>query len=233
VIHCHPLCRSLFEIFGTDLEQKAELNEFIRRCTPSMKLLDVGAHWGFFSLAALHYGRNGTACLAVEASPAAARIIRVNLKLNQATSEVEVIQAAAGARRGVISMLTTGAGGADYFEVPPRGRTDTIDVPQVSISDLCLERGFVPTHLKIDVEGFEEEVLLGAGECIRRHWPTIFLELHGDKIKKRGSNPRSVLVILRELGYACLDLDGIPLTEPIVESRGFNARMVCVREARV
>jgi predicted RNA methylase len=82
----HPLpfyeSEELFDLFRTDGEQAQELSDFISRCVPGMNLVDVGAHWGIFSLAALHFGAEDAQCLVVEASPAAARVLRSNLELN-------------------------------------------------------------------------------------------------------------------------------------------------------
>lgn len=52
-----------------------------------------------------------------------------------------------------------------------------------SIPTMALDRaveffGLQPGFLKVDVEGFEEEVLAGAKETISRHLPTLLLELH-------------------------------------------------------
>src|SRR5205085_4846895 len=55
-VRCHPICAPSFAVFREDPAQRAELNQFVVNCSPGMQLLDVGAHWGIFALAALHYG---------------------------------------------------------------------------------------------------------------------------------------------------------------------------------
>ena len=53
---CHPAAREHFEVFQTDPSQAGELDSFILHCPVGIRLLDVGAHYGFFALAALRYG---------------------------------------------------------------------------------------------------------------------------------------------------------------------------------
>jgi FkbM family methyltransferase len=192
-----------------------------------MQFLDAGAHWGIFSLAAFRYGGSVTRCVCVEPSPAATRVLKQNLLVNGVDDRASVVQAAAGPRDGFISMLTTGAGGADYFVVPADKRPDTVQVRQVDLSELCRSLQFEPTHLKIDVEGFEEEVLLGARKLLEQFRPVLFLELHGDLIRARGMDPANVLHLLSRLGYSKWSEADDPVDLLDLKRGGFNKRLVC------
>ena len=55
----------------SDDELIEELDSFIAHCRRGMVLFDVGAHFGVFSLAALHYGGPDAIAVAVDPSPAA------------------------------------------------------------------------------------------------------------------------------------------------------------------
>ena len=61
--------------------------------------------------------------------------------------------------------------------------------------------GLVPDLLKIDVEGYEHEVLLGASELLRNRKPPVCLELHLDELDRRGVDARDVLGELQSHGY--------------------------------
>src|SRR5881275_1691596 len=58
---CHPTSYSAFAPYAYDADFGRELDGFIRRCRPGMSLLDVGANYGLFTLAAGHF--SGGDCL--------------------------------------------------------------------------------------------------------------------------------------------------------------------------
>lgn len=228
-VRCHPMCAHEWASFVHDPEQKAEIGSFIQKTVPGMRFLDVGTHWGAFTLAALHFGGGNSRCIGIEASAEATRIYRLNLKLNHMEDRVQIIGAACGSQVGSLQMLTTGAGGADYFVIPAEARSDTVTVPQVTVDFVCAEQHFAPTHLKIDVEGFEEEVLLGAIGTLKAQRPLIFLELHGDLIRGRKKVPEEVLNILLRLGYLNWEsLDGEKIGMEWFSIKQFNARFVAL-----
>lgn len=231
-VRCHPICVTEFGVFQNDPAQYGELEDFIGQCRPGMKLLDVGAHWGVFALAALHYGSSEAFVVCVEPSSDAAKVLRHNLLLNGVLDRVKVVEKAAGIAPGHVHMLTTGAGGADYFVVPPEPRPDSVSVPQVDLTGLCQSLKFSPTHVKVDIEGFEEEALLGAREMLQRDHPMLFLELHGDLIRRRGRDPVTVLRILRETGYVTWKRGGKVMHERQLQREGFNARFICIPDSR-
>ncbi|MBK8091119.1 MAG: FkbM family methyltransferase [Verrucomicrobiaceae bacterium] len=202
---------------------------FADHATRNMQFLDVGTHWGVFTLAAIHYGGKGVRVVGIEASSDAVAVYKENLQLNNVVSQVDIINAACGESVGELKMLTTGAGGADYLVVPAGERFDTVTVPQVTIDSTVVSAGFKPTHVKIDVEGFEEEVLRGAFQTLRNFKPTVFLELHGLLINNRGKRPQNVLGLLREAGYSkWLNLDNQVITTEELEACGYNARFIAI-----
>ena len=62
-LRCHPMCVEEFRAFEQDAEQRQELLSFTHLCEPGMRFMDVGAHWGVFTLAALHFGGAEARCL--------------------------------------------------------------------------------------------------------------------------------------------------------------------------
>jgi hypothetical protein len=81
--------------------------------------------------------------------------------------------------------------------------------------------------LKIDVEGYEEEVLLGAEECINAYRPIIFLELHAELIRRRGRDPKRVVGTLKRLGYDRFLQNARAMSAAELENSGRDARLLC------
>jgi hypothetical protein len=66
----------------------------------------------------------------------------------------------------------------------PEAGSTAVDVPLVALDDFCRERNLWPDLLKVDVEGFEVEVLTGASECLKRV-KRLALEFHNDDLRDR------------------------------------------------
>jgi FkbM family methyltransferase len=62
--------------------------------------------------------------------------------------------------------------------------------------------------IKIDVEGYEYEVLTGIKETLLKHSPTIFLEFSGEIYNKQNKNHGAkILALLRECRYTLYDIE--------------------------
>jgi FkbM family methyltransferase len=227
-VRCHPVCRQSLQAYSQDQALIDELTQFEKTIVPGAKLLDVGCHWGAFSMVALHRGGSTSEVLAVDASKSAVKMAGINLALNGFSGRSSIINAAAGSEDGRLEMLTTGPGGLGFYVVAPEPRPDTVSIRQISLTKLCADRGFLPTHLKIDVEGFEEETLLGARELLLKARPFLFLELHGDLIRRRHHDPALVLRLLCDAGYSRWELAGVTVDEESLAQKSFNVRIICL-----
>jgi len=215
-IRCHPLAwRCAYSPFLTDPEQAEELDSFVRHCQPGMVLFDIGAHFGVFSLAALHYGGESARVVAADPSALAAHMLRIMMTLNGVADRCLIEQKAVSDHVGQERIVEVGVIAAGYAVPPdqshPPGETTT--VPTLTLDALAERHGLIPTHLKIDVEGYERTVLEGGRQLLDRHGPVVFLELHNAMIRERGEEPRAVLRILHDLGYQLFDSNQQPITD--------------------
>ena len=60
--------------------------------------------------------------------------------------------------------------------------------------------------LKIDVEGYEQRVLMGAKETIMKYKPLIFLEIHSHLLKLYNDSVLEIYDILEKYGYDMFDI---------------------------
>ena len=226
-VKCHPASRPHFDIFRSDPGQSEELAAFFAFAHPGMRLLDIGAHHGFFAFAALHAGGRTAEVICVEPSSKALEILRANLHANEATSRVRIVNAAVGASDGQLQMLTTGPAGSDYFVVPSGPRGDTVPVPVRSMQSVLNETAFQPTHVKLDIEGYEFEVVEASIDLLATLKPVLYLELHGSFMRARGNDPAAVIANLRKAGYRSFISGQTPLDDKLLTQLHFNCRLVC------
>ncbi len=223
-VSCHPSAYQDFRLHGQVPELKAELDAFISRARSGMILLDIGSHYGFFTLAALHFGGPSARVIAVDPSPEVREIFLANLDLNGVRNRVHFVEAAAGSS-AVIPMLSTGSFGEHMF-IADSGHSDAVPVKGVTIPSIIEESSMEPTHLKIDVEGHESRVIQGGEKYLTKYRPVIFLELHCKLIRKAGENPEDTVNLLREIGYEFEHNGRRVLEEEIYKEDIF--RFVCV-----
>ena len=139
---------------------------------PGDLFIDVGAHWGIFTLQAATRHRHAIKVLAIEPHPQNIEQLKGAVRLNDVQDDVEIVATAAGAKAGAAPLLINSTMGHSLYGhgLPPAARDTTqITVPVVALDRLLAERpdlGERRTFLKVDVEGFEPEVLAGARDLL-------------------------------------------------------------------
>ena len=136
---CHPLAyHHSYHAQREDPAQVAEFDGFLAKCTPGMILFDLGAHFGLFSLAALHYGGPTARAVAVDASPTAVRMTRIQARLNGVQDRLSVVQACVCDVPGVRDMVAVGVLADGYFACPDRDHPprDRTTIPATTLDDL-------------------------------------------------------------------------------------------------
>jgi FkbM family methyltransferase len=212
-MRCHPEAGRTFALFLDDPDHRRELRAFVSELPASgLRLFDLGAHYGFFTLAAVALAGAGARVLAVEPSPAARRVLAANLALAAAGERVTVLAGAVGAAEGSLPMLAAGAASEHYLFAAGQ-RSDAVAVPQFTLPALARAAGFAPSLIKLDIEGAEFDVLTAPAnlDALRAWRAPMLLELHSDWIRRRGQDPAAALTALAEAGYE-FSRDGSPLS---------------------
>ena len=200
---------SLAYQFQTDRSSAIEMAEFLAHARQRRTLVDAGAHHALFSaLFCLSHPDNRA--LAFEPSPIALAIATRNLELNGLRDRACLRPVALGSSHDESVAVLDPVGFVRLAGGPPAG-------PRLSLSVRTLDEeldatSLAPDLFKLDVEGFEPEVLDGARNTLRRHHPLIFLELHLDLLERRGIAPQSVLATLKACGYDRFTVNGRMVT---------------------
>jgi FkbM family methyltransferase len=90
---------------------------------------------------------------------------------------------------------------------PSEEEVDSITV-RVATLDSSLPDGYVPTLIKVDVEGAEQQLFEGALGTLKTHRPVVVFE-HGIAAAEYGTEPGTIFELLSaEVGLRIFDLDG-------------------------
>jgi FkbM family methyltransferase len=173
-----------------------EITSFIDLAASARTLFDVGASKGVFSQIFCQLQPEGRA-VSFEPSPPAMADARALADLNGCASRITLRQTAVGRAPGRAQGLIAPEG----FAVFDSAGAPTEEFEMTSVDHEVQSLGLVPDLLKIDVEGHEHAVLLGARALLRNRKPPVCLELHLDELDRRGVDAGEVLGELQSHGY--------------------------------
>lgn len=163
-----------------------------------MRVLDIGAQSGFYSLLLSRLVGPDGMVFAFEPLPANFRVLEENLSLNSIQNVM--------IRREAVSDFS----GNISFEFPreevsliagPLLESDNLgafQVPAISLDDFVRQTGQPIQFIKMDVEGAETAVLRGAVQTLKAFHPAMVVELHHDH-PQDGLHP--AITLLEQLGY--------------------------------
>lgn len=162
-------------------------------------ILEVGANAGlysvFFDALFKKSSRAGKRIVSFEPAPEAYRRLIANLAANQA-NHVNAYQAAIGETSGLqafyepVGHLTNGSLLRDFSEIFTPEVDETVAVvlaaPELGRWLTIADRALI----KIDVEGFEPELLTALGPLLERHRPDLLIEVLPFTLDKLNADPK-------------------------------------------
>lgn len=119
--------------------------------------VDVGANIGSYTI--LAGGAVGARCVSVEPIKSTFQLLEENINLNRLTENVQPLNIGIGKEKGVLR-FTAGLDTVNHVVADSEQVDSVVKVPIVSLNDLLENQE--PLLIKIDVEGFETNVIAGA-----------------------------------------------------------------------
>lgn len=154
-------------------------------------ILDVGANIGNHTVFFAKECR-ASKIYAFEPTQKTFQLLQKNIRINKLDDVVVAMNVALGAKNSKVNMIVNGQdAGSNRVEENVNG-----NIAMSTIDDLRLEEPI--DFMKIDVEGYEYEVLKGAERTIAKDRPHIFIEIFDINYNK-------VHQLLSRFGYECIE----------------------------
>jgi len=149
-----------------------------------MTCLDIGSNIGYYvCLESNSVGQNGKV-IAIEPSPTNFKYLKKNVEL-QRISNVEIFNFACGNEAGEIDFFISDrsnwsrVASKDFIDAPPDAIVKTIKVPIKKIDSFIQEKSLTQLdYIRMDVEGYEVNILKGMQKTIEKFKPLLHIEIH-------------------------------------------------------
>jgi len=164
-------------------------------------VVDVGANIGYYTRIASNLVGTGGAVYAFEPMPAAYRVLQMNCSN---LVNVTLFPIAMGDKHGESTFYVRKKG--DMSSLSPDDKAKTVLVQTDTLDNILMK---VPKidFIKIDVEGFELEVLSGSQKTISTHRPIVYFELLQSYAEERGFGFKDYQTFFDKFGYSLKWID--------------------------
>lgn len=167
---------------------------------PGDTFVDVGANIGCVTAAGALATGHGGRVLAIEAHPRTFQYLRKTVAVNH-FQNVTMLNVAVGAEKGVLRFSDEKRKDDNNCVSPDQSRG--LEVPCVPLGDILQEHQIDRISLlKIDVEGFEMQVLRGAGATLDRV-DCLYVEVLEHTLARFGSSSKELISFLKARGFRC------------------------------
>ena len=180
-------------------------------CEQQGRVIDVGGHFGYYSLLSAAMGCSFTA---FEPVPTFSSVFQLNMRMNGLVGpNNRLVSAAVGGKRGEVDMIVPTSGVLGLAHVKGRHQDEskaasdlTVTVPVLALDDVVSAADDAPIcAMKVDVEGLEPDVIDGARALLSGgRVPYIMLEF-SPGYKTEGLE--KMLTDLHAWGYKAMEVD--------------------------
>lgn len=206
----------------TGLHEFNDMGFLLHFLCPGDIFFDVGANAGSYTLLAA--GVCNAACVAIEPVRSTFDILTKNIDLNHLNGKVVPINAGAGAAAGTLN-FSSDQDTTNHVIPAGENPVNVISVPVILIDSL-LDKG-EPALIKIDVEGFETEVLKGMKNTLESpSLKAIIIELNGSG-ERYGFNEDDIHNLLLSKNFEPFNYDPFTRSLTTLPSFGSNNTIYC------
>ena len=188
--------------FGFREQSRMKLYALVK---PGDVVFDIGANVGDITLHLAKITGEKGAVFSFEPDPFNFKRFKENVGLNT-FKNIHANNLGLGNKAGKFKMA--------LFRTDNRGMTRIVDTPSSAVHaevEITTLDEFLNSHLlpprvnlvKIDVEGYETNVLKGATQFLQKYKPVLFIEVVDDHLREQHTTARELVSLLESLNYTC------------------------------
>ncbi len=190
-------------IINQDYEE-LELNTYRTLLKPGMTVLDVGSNLGIYALIGSDsVGAKGKV-YAFEPVPENIAILRKNVEHNKARN-VTIVTKALGEKRGQ-TKITLAKDSIGTHSIAAKPGSEKITIELETIDNFVRDKKLSVDLIKMDVEGYEGQVLAGGKKTIGKG-VDLLLEFDTGMLRRSGTNTEDLAESLMKLYKNCFEID--------------------------
>ena len=218
-----PAGMDIYLLGGKTHDSEVRLTRFmLQHLQEGNRVLDVGTHFGFYSLLASKLVSDSGRVIGVEASKAIFQIYNEN---TAAVKNLSPFHLAATETNGMVTFYEFPVLYSEYNTLSPgqfadetwlkKNPAQAIKVEGKKLDDLLAEEKVSPDFIKIDVEGAEDQVIKGLSATLQKASPLVALEYLADE---RENTPHQIAEdYLKGFGYQAHLIDKTGQLVPITD----------------
>lgn len=195
----------------------------------SVYIFDIGANIGQTSFNMFRTQKNknlSPRIYAFEPYPRTFGKLETNISLNKSMS-INAYNLGISEHKGNLHMIQHCPSNSGGFRMT-ENKQNSIEVPVISLDEFVSEQQVSSVDfVKIDVEGFEVQVLKGAMKSIKQFRPIIIFEYSLENIKAQGGNMEEILKELLNNNYQIFTKEGVQKLNSILELE-IQTDLICV-----
>lgn len=183
----------------------SSLDSLLNLVHQNMNIIDVGANIGFtvFSMASKCSPEGKI--YAFEPDPYNFLQLKNNKALNS-FNNIEIFNLGAGLKKEQLKLAVNTENNRGGNRIKQNVSENYSLVNIIKLDDFIVEKNIKKIDLiKIDVEGFEMNVLFGARQLLNQYMPVLFIELSDNNLREQGSDAAKLISFLIGLGYKCIN----------------------------
>jgi FkbM family methyltransferase len=172
---------------------------------PEETIFECGTHHGYTTILLSSWANKGQ-IIGFEINPTNAKIAKQNIDINH-INNVVIEQKGLGNQAGKVKIFLKSNSAVTPQNLLSFGWLRNLvygleEVEIISLDSYVEKSGIVPTFLKLDVEGYETEVLKGAKNILQKA-PKLEIEIHTEILPRHNTSVKEIFDLIDISRYQC------------------------------